>query len=131
MKAERHPFLLDGKWVDEGERVEIRSPYDQTVVGETVRASRKQLEHAISASVRAFEATRKATSHERNRVLSAVAEGISRDREGFARTIAQEAGKPIKTARAEVDRAIFTFTVAADESLRNEASFCPWTCNRV
>src|SRR5438270_5472205 len=123
MTANRYPvvpLLLDGAWIQEGERVKIRSPFNQSVVGETVRASREQLELAIKASVRAFAVTRKTEPEERNRVLEAVAEGIRKDHEGFARTIAQESGKPIRTARTEVDRAIFTFTLAAEESLRNQ-----------
>jgi glyceraldehyde-3-phosphate dehydrogenase (NADP+) len=36
-----------------------------------------------------------------------------------------EAGKPIKTARAEVERAILTFTVAAEESVRIGGEWIP------
>ena len=32
--------------------------------------------------------------------------------------MAQEAGKPIKAARTEVERAVFTFTIAAEETTR-------------
>src|ERR1700751_868429 len=46
-------------------------------------------------------------------------------KEEFARTLAQEAGKPIKAARTEVDRAIFTFNVAAEESTRIYGEYLP------
>ena len=46
-------------------------------------------------------------------------------REEFARTICQEAGKPIKTARIEVDRAIYTFQIAAEESTRIYGEYIP------
>ena len=39
--------------------------------------------------------------------------------------MAQEAGKPIKAARTEVERAIFTFTVAAEESTRIYGEYLP------
>src|SRR5260370_10575742 len=39
--------------------------------------------------------------------------------------VALEAGKPIKTARVEVDRAIFTFSVAAEESVRVGGEYLP------
>jgi glyceraldehyde-3-phosphate dehydrogenase (NADP+) len=39
--------------------------------------------------------------------------------------LCQEAGKPIKAARTEVDRAIFTFTVAAEESTRIYGEYLP------
>ena len=34
-------------------------------------------------------------------------------------------GKPIKAARTEVDRAVFTFTVAAEESVRIYGEYLP------
>jgi hypothetical protein len=52
-------------------------------------------------------------------------DAIAARREEFARTIALEAGKPIRTARLEVDRAIFTFKVAAEESRRIYGEIVP------
>jgi acyl-CoA reductase-like NAD-dependent aldehyde dehydrogenase len=125
ISAKTFPLLLDGRWLSEGEPLEVRSPYDQTVVGTTRRASPAQVEAAVQASARAFEVTRKLPAYERQRVLRAVAQGITDRHEEFARTIALEAGKPIRTARAEVDRAIFTFTVASEESTRIYGEWLP------
>src|SRR5271167_4698900 len=111
ISAKTYGFLLDGQWLSDGDPLEVRSPYDQSVVGITYRPGSTHVEAAVQASVRAFEVTRKLPAYERQRVLRAVAQGITDRHEEFARTIALEAGKPIKTARAEVDRAIFTFTV--------------------
>lgn len=118
-------FLLDGKWTTEGRRVEIRSPFDQSVVGSVCFAGRPQVEQAIAAASRAFERTRKLPSYERQRVLQAVSRSIADRHEEFARGIALEAGKPIKTARAEVDRAIFTFQVACEEATRIYGEYLP------
>jgi acyl-CoA reductase-like NAD-dependent aldehyde dehydrogenase len=118
-------LLLDGQWVSGGDPLDVRSPYDQSVVGTTYRPSSAHVEAAVEASVRAFEVTRKLPAYERQRVLRAVAEGITDRHEEFARNIALEAGKPIKTARAEVDRAIFTFTLAAEESTRIYGEWLP------
>ncbi len=49
----------------------------------------------------------------------------SQRKEEFSRTLCQEAGKPIKAARSEVERAIFTFTVAAEESTRIYGEYLP------
>ena len=125
ISAKTLEFLLDGRWLSEGDPLEVRSPYDQSVVGTTCRASAAHVEAAVQASVRAFETTRKLAAYERQRVLRAVAQGITDRHEEFARTIALEAGKPLKTARAEVDRAIFTFTLAAEESTRIYGEWLP------
>ena len=48
-----------------------------------------------------------------------------RRKEEFARTLAQEAGKPIKTARLEVDRTVLTFNIAAEEAVRGYGEYLP------
>src|SRR4030088_111059 len=92
-------FLLDGKWVEQGDRVEVRSPYDGSVVGHVFQGRREHAEAAIAASVKAFGTTRRLPAFERQRVLRRIATGMLERKEEFSRTLAQEAGKPIKTAR--------------------------------
>lgn len=118
-------FFLDGKWRTDGQRVEIYSPGTGQLVGITYRASAKDAEEAIAAAVRAFQVTRRLGAFERQRILHAVARGIEANREELARTLALEAGKPIRAARAEVGRAIFTFDVAAEEALRIGGEYLP------
>ena len=118
-------FLLDGKWIEEGEQVEIRSPFDGSVVGRIFQGRREHADAAIAAAVKAFGTTRRLPAFERQRVLRRVAESIAQRKEEFAHILAQEAGKPIKAARSEVERSIFIFTVAAEESTRINGEFLP------
>ena len=118
-------FYLDGKWITEGERFEVLAPYDGAVVGASYRANAAHAEAAVRAAQRAFQITRKMAGYERQAILRAISDGISKRREEFARLIALEAGKPIRTARAEVDRAIFTFAVAAEEATRIGGEWLP------
>ena len=118
-------FFLDGKWIEEGELVEIKSPFDQAVVAQVFQGQKKHAEAAIAAAVKAFGTTRRLPAFERQRVLRRVAESITERKEEFAHTMALEAGKPIKTSRQEVERAIFTFTVAAEESTRIYGEYLP------
>ena len=118
-------FLLDGKWIEEGDTVEVRSPYDGGVLARVFQGRKEHAEAAIAAAVKAFGTTRRLPAFERQRVLRRVAESIHQRKEEFARTLAQEAGKPIKAARTEVDRAVFTFNVAAEESTRIYGEYLP------
>ncbi len=118
-------FLLDGKWRNDGERIEVLSPGTRQRVGVTYRATSADAEAAIRAAVRAFETTRRMGGYERQRVLRAISSGIEKQSDELARMVAQEAGKPIKTARVEVDRAIFTFSVAAEEAVRVGGEYLP------
>ena len=111
-------FLVDGKWMEAGDVVEVRAPYDGSVIAHVFQGRREHAEAAIAAAVKAFGTTRRLPAFERQRVLRRVAQSIGERKEEFARTLSQEAGKPIKAARTEVERAIFTFTVAAEESTR-------------
>src|SRR5467141_2715893 len=118
-------FFVDDKWIEEGDPVEIRAPYDGSVIASVFQGRREHAEAAIAAAVKAFGTTRRLPAFERQRVLRRVSENITERKQEFARTMAQEAGKPIKAARTEVERAIFTFNVAAEESTRIYGEFLP------
>jgi acyl-CoA reductase-like NAD-dependent aldehyde dehydrogenase len=64
-------------------------------------------------------------SWERQNILNAVAAHLQADHEVYAQTILREAGKPITAARTEVDRAILTFRVAAEEATRMGGEVLP------
>src|SRR6201984_2441571 len=100
-----HGFLVDGKWMETGDVVEVTAPYDGAVIGRVYQGRREHAEAAIAAAVKAYGTTRRLPAFERQRVLRRVAEGITQRKEEFARTLCQEAGKPIKAARTEVERA--------------------------
>src|SRR6185312_16348571 len=118
-------FFVDGKWIEEGAPVEIRAPYDGSVIASVFQGRREHAEAAIAAAVKAFGTTRRLPAFERQRVLRRVSENIYERKQEFARTMAQESGKPIKAARTEVERAIFTFNVAAEESTRIYGEYLP------
>jgi len=118
-------FFVDGRWWEDGDLVEIRAPYDGTLISRVVQGRREHAEAAIAAAVKAFGTTRRLPAFERQRVLRRISATIAERKEEFSRTLAQEAGKPIKGARIEVERAIFTFNVAAEESTRIYGEYLP------
>src|SRR6266536_6460974 len=120
-----HGFFVDGHWREDGDLVEIRAPYDSNVIARVVQGRREHADAAITAAVKAFGTTRRLPAFERQRVLRRISASIAERKEEFVRTLAQEAGKPIKAARSEVERAIFTFNVAAEESTRIYGEYLP------
>lgn len=113
-----YPFLINGKWIKTNQVLEVHSPFDSHKIGTTYKAQSNEIETALAASQFAFESTKKMPVYERSEKLFAVAQGIKNNKEEFAKILSAEAGKPIKQARVEVDRAIFTFTDAAEEAKR-------------
>ncbi len=118
-------FFLNGDWSTHGREAVVTSPYDHSVLAVVCEAGRDDVEVAIQSAAQSFAITRKMSSHQRASILHKIADTISTRREEFARTICQEAGKPIKTARVEVERAINTFQIAAEESSRIYGEYIP------
>src|SRR6266540_690291 len=110
-------FFLAGEW-REGKPYTVACPYDGAPVGMVHRAGPAELEQAIQAAVKAFEATRKLPGHKRAAALRKISETIAARAEDLARTLALEAGKPIKQARVEIGRSVTTFATAAEEATR-------------
>src|SRR5579883_1657049 len=121
----RRGFLMSGHEHFDGEEVFIRSPWDQSVVGVVWQASRTGALEAVRLLEQSFAVTRQLASHERKRVLLEVAEKIAAQKDDLARMIVAEAGKPLKAARVEVERAVLTFTTAGEESVRMGGEVLP------
>lgn len=64
-------------------------------------------------------------SHARAKILTAIAEGLEKDAEAYAKLICEEVAKPLKEARREVARAVFTFKWAAEETKRFTGEMLP------
>jgi len=116
--GEQTGFLLCGKeWID-GEALEVRSPWDQGLVGRVSIATRADARQAVSHAVASLRRTRALPRWKRREILEDIAATLLEQKERFAQLILAEAGKPIRLARAEVDRAILTFKTAAEEAAR-------------
>jgi acyl-CoA reductase-like NAD-dependent aldehyde dehydrogenase len=107
-------FLLCGKEWDEGEALEVRSPWDQGLVGRVTIATRADARQAVNHAAASFRRTR----WKRREILEDIAAALIEQKERFATLIVAEAGKPLRLARTEVDRAVLTFKTAAEEAAR-------------
>ncbi len=106
------------------ETITVRSPYDDSVIGE--------IPAMTAADVDAAVATAKKALHEhplplwkRADILDKAALRLTERREEFAQIIAKEAAKPIKTARVEAERAVGTFQFAAAEARKLGGEMIP------
>jgi glyceraldehyde-3-phosphate dehydrogenase (NADP+) len=81
-------------------------------------AGEAAVERAIAAAVRAAPVMRQMPAFERAAVLARASTILGRRRDEIGRALAGEAGKPIRDALTEVDRAAMTFHVASEESRR-------------
>ena len=117
--------VIGGRTITTGQVEEVFDPYDGSLVAVVNLAGPAEIEASIATAVAAFDETRRMPAWQRSDCLEKVSAGIAARREELALVIAREAGKPLKTARVEVDRAAFTFKVAAEETRRIYGEIVP------
>ena len=98
--------------------MKVINPYNNKVAGEIDLMSKEQINFIVDKAVNAEKAMKKLTGKQRRSILFDIAERIEDRKEAFISTIIVESGKPRKYAIAEVSRAIETFSIAAEESIR-------------
>lgn len=118
MTVHVRPLCLAGQSRETATTVEVRSPYDGALVARVSAAGPDEYEEATRACVAAAPRLARLPVHERARILRAVSEALRARKDACAATIVSEAGKPLRDARTEVDRAAMTFEVAAEEARR-------------
>jgi len=118
-------FLLCGnEWID-GETLEVRSPWDQGLVGRVTVATRADARQAVNHASASLRRTRALPRWKRREILEDIAAALIEQKERFAQLIVAEAGKPVRLARSEVDRAVLTFKTAAEEAARTGGESIP------
>jgi acyl-CoA reductase-like NAD-dependent aldehyde dehydrogenase len=121
--VQERKLLLDGEWVETGEWQEVRSPYSGEVVARVARGGAKETLRALDAAERAM--SEPLPAHRRAEILDAVAQLLAERNDELARTICAEAGKPLKAARVEAERAVSTYTSAAVEARKLTGEVVP------
>jgi acyl-CoA reductase-like NAD-dependent aldehyde dehydrogenase len=121
--VEDHGLLIGGRRVETGDWTDVRSPFSGEVVGRVARGGAEETRRALDAAESAL--AKPLPAHERARILDAVASLLEERQEEAARTICAEAGKPMKAARVEAQRAVSTFTFAAVEARRLAGEVVP------
>jgi lactaldehyde dehydrogenase len=122
-------MLVDGEWVDADERTDVIHPYDGEVVGSVPVASAGQVREAIDAAERAQSAST-LSAYERYELLESTAEKLDREADRVATVLTREQGKPITEARTEVDRAVQTLQLSAEQAKRMFGEYVPMDAQR-
>jgi acyl-CoA reductase-like NAD-dependent aldehyde dehydrogenase len=119
------PFCLAGKPTRSDRPLDVINPYDQSTVGRTWLAGDAEFDRAADAAVAAAGVMRALPAYERGAILTRVSTMLSQRREEVARTLAGEAGKAIRDALVETDRAALTFQVAAEAARHINGELIP------
>ena len=120
---------VGGEFIPTNNSYKVICPWDKQVVADVDLAGTDQLELAIAKAENAKEIMANLPSFRRYEILMDIAAKIKGRRDELANILSLEAGKPLKLAFGEVDRAIQVFVVAAEESKRlpSEVIQIDWT----
>lgn len=115
------PFYLAGEPCRSAHQLEVLNPCDRSPAGRTWVVGDREFEQAAQAAVAAAEPMRRLPAFQRANILRAASAEIESRREESGDTLAREAGKPIRDALVETDRAAIqagVFTSNLEHSLR-------------
>jgi acyl-CoA reductase-like NAD-dependent aldehyde dehydrogenase len=111
-------LVVAGTRYEDGDTAWVVDPWSRTNIAAVVLADSAKAEMAARAAALAFETTRRVPSYARRRLLREISRRVAAAREELATLIMRESGKPKTLARFEVDRAIVTFGLGAEEAVR-------------
>lgn len=105
--------IIGGETVEKEEKKFIINPYSKKETSAYALCGRIDAEQALFAALKGSKTIKATPLSQRIEWLLDVSRYIKHNKEAFAKTITDEVAKPIKFARAEVDRTIETIKLAA------------------
>ena len=113
-------LFIAGQWQDaaDGKTIAVHNPSTGQEIGRVAHAGRADLDRALEAAQKGFEAWRDLPAVERARIMRRAA-GLMRERaETIGRILTQEQGKPLAEAKIEAMAAADIIEWFADEGMR-------------
>jgi acyl-CoA reductase-like NAD-dependent aldehyde dehydrogenase len=117
--------FIAGQWIDKPKKIEVRNPFDDTVLDTVPRADASDLERALAFAERGAKIMAKLSAYERWKILRKAADLIAARNDEFGRTISLEEGKIIAEGRGEANRAVETMMGSAEEAKRLHGETVP------
>jgi len=119
-------MLIAGGWTDKDERIEVRNPFDDSLIDTVPSADASDVEKALASAVRGFEEMRRLSARERSDILANAAGLLAQRSDEFVTTLAKEVGKTLREAQNEVGRAVQTIRIASEEAKRISGETVPF-----
>jgi glyceraldehyde-3-phosphate dehydrogenase (NADP+) len=118
-------ILIGNEFIQTGSTKAVINPYTNKQVGEVYIAGEKEFETSIAHLEKTFHAYSKLPTYVKQELLYSVSAKVNENKEQLAGLITDETGKPIKFSRIEVERAVFTFRLGAEECSRISGEVLP------
>lgn len=111
-------MFIAGKWVGAKAYYDLYSPFLGNKIAEIPLADPDQIEEALASAELGAKKMRSLTALERSMILERVSDLFREKLEECANILVEECAKPIRLARAEIQRTIETYKFASEEAKR-------------
>jgi acyl-CoA reductase-like NAD-dependent aldehyde dehydrogenase len=118
-------IFVAGHWVDKPKKIEVKNPFDNSVIDSVPKADTGDLEKALDFAERGAKAMAKLSSYDRWKVLRRAADLMAARNEELGQIISKEEGKIIAEGRGEANRAVETMMGSAEEAKRLHGETVP------
>jgi glyceraldehyde-3-phosphate dehydrogenase (NADP+) len=118
-------IFFAGQWQDRDQKIEVRNPYDATIVDTVPQATASDVEAAIAGAVQGAAAMRKLSGYERFQILRKTADMMFARQKELGRLISLEEGKILAEGVFEASRAAETMELSAEEAKRLGGELLP------
>ena len=118
-------MYVAGAWTDGQSTMDVRNPFDGSVVDTVPRGTADDVDRALESATRGARAMSALTGYERYQILHRAADLIVANHERLSASLTREQGKILAEARIEVERASEIFYLSAEEAKRLDGEVVP------
>ena len=118
-------LYVDGKWVDSDKRSNVNSPVTGKQIGSVPLADEGLVKAAIDSAESAKEKWRSTTRVDRAKLLLELGKQLHVIIDDVSQTITMEMGKPLLSARTEIESSANFITQTAEQIKRLETTYLP------
>ncbi len=118
-------MYVGGQWIEKPEKIEVRNPYDNSLVDTVPRGDRSDVERALQSAERGAKVMARLSGYDRWKILKKAAELMVAHQEELGQIISKEEGKIIAEGRLEANRAVETIMGSAEEAKRLHGETVP------
>lgn len=119
MPIENYKIYSAGNFIETSILLDVKNPFDNTLIATTYLADKAILEKAISRALEVKKELQELSSLKKHSILNQISEELILNKEHLATILCLESAKPFKYALAEIERSAHTFLIAANECLLN------------
>jgi acyl-CoA reductase-like NAD-dependent aldehyde dehydrogenase len=117
--------FIAGSWIDKPKKIEVRNPFDNSIIDTVPKADSGDLEQALAFAERGAKVMAKLSSYERWKILRKAADLMAARNDELGQVISKEEGKVIAEGRGEASRAVETIMGSAEEAKRIHGETVP------